>query len=69
MVSETFPLAASPNVALGGAAGPVLRYRAARFISGLAGAAKAFAWGTRAINIAGMAAVIVRRVAAQGSGA
>lgn len=53
MAGEISPLMASLNVALGGAAGSVLRYHAGRFVSGLAGPGNAFPWGTLAVNIAG----------------
>jgi fluoride exporter len=57
MAGEISPLAASLNVALGGALGSVLRYHVGRAISGLAGPANAFPWGTLAINIAGSLAM------------
>lgn len=53
MSGEISPLMASLNVALGGAAGSVLRYHAGRWVGDLAGPGNAFPWGTLAVNIAG----------------
>ena len=47
------PSKASLYVALGGAAGSVLRYHAGRLVGALAGEGNAFPWGTLAVNIAG----------------
>jgi CrcB protein len=57
MAGEISPLMASLNVALGGAVGSVLRYHVGRFVSGLAGPANTFPWGTLAVNIAGSLAM------------
>lgn len=53
MAGEISPLAASLNVALGGAVGSVLRYQIGRGVANIAGPANTFPWGTLAINIAG----------------
>lgn len=53
MAGEISPLMASLNVAVGGAAGSVLRYHAGRVVTNLAPAGSAFPWGTLAINVAG----------------
>ena len=53
MAGEISPLAASLNVALGGAVGSVLRYHVGRAVTGIAGPTNAFPWGTLAVNIAG----------------
>lgn len=57
MAGEISPLAASLNVALGGAVGSLLRYHVGRAVSALAGAGSAFPWGTLAVNIAGSLAM------------
>ncbi len=57
MAGEISPLAASLNVALGGAMGSVLRYQVGRAVSGIAGPGNAFPWGTLAVNIAGSLAM------------
>ncbi|WP_379920569.1 fluoride efflux transporter CrcB [Erythrobacter sp. R86502] len=57
MSGEISPLVASLNVAVGGAAGSVLRYHVGRAASGLAGPANAFPWGTLAVNIIGSLAM------------
>jgi len=57
MAGEISPLAASLNVALGGAVGSVLRYQVGRAVSGIAGPGNAFPWGTLAVNIAGSLAM------------
>ncbi|MFO6447812.1 fluoride efflux transporter CrcB [Erythrobacter sp. NE805] len=57
MAGEISPLVASLNVAVGGAAGSVLRYHVGRAASGLAGPGNAFPWGTLAVNIAGSLAM------------
>ena len=53
MSGEISPLVASLNVAVGGAAGSVLRYHAGRAAHSLAPAGSAFPWGTLAVNVAG----------------
>jgi CrcB protein len=53
MAGEISPLVASLNVAVGGAAGSVLRYHAGRVATNLAPAGSAFPWGTLAVNVAG----------------
>lgn len=53
MAGEISPLVASLNVAVGGAAGSVLRYHAGRLVTTLAGPGNAFPWGTLAVNVAG----------------
>jgi CrcB protein len=53
MSGEISPLMASLNVAVGGAAGSVLRYHAGRVVTNLAPAGSAFPWGTLAVNVAG----------------
>lgn len=53
MAGELSPLMASLNVALGGAAGSVLRYHAGRWVSDLTGPGNTFPWGTLAINVVG----------------
>ncbi len=57
MAGELSPLMASLNVALGGAAGSVLRYHAGRYLGGFAapgsGVTQDFPWGTLAVNIVG----------------
>ena len=53
MAGEISPLVASLNVALGGAAGSVLRYQMGRAVTSLAGPGNAFPWGTLAVNILG----------------
>jgi len=57
MTGEISPLMASLNVALGGAAGSVLRYHVGRAVTNLAGPGNAFPWGTLAVNIAGSLAM------------
>jgi len=57
MAGEPSPLVASLSVAVGGAAGSVLRYQIGRGVSALAGPANAFPWGTLAVNIAGSLAM------------
>lgn len=53
------PLAATLNVALGGAAGAVLRYQSGRALTALIGpqAAAAFPWATLAVNVIGSMAM------------
>jgi fluoride exporter len=53
LVVPPSPLAASALVAVGGAAGSVLRYQIGRAVTHLAGPTHAFPWGTLAINILG----------------
>jgi CrcB protein len=53
LFSAPSPLAASALVAVGGAAGSVLRYQLGRWAAHLAGPANTFPWGTLAINIIG----------------
>jgi CrcB protein len=53
MSGEISPLVASLNVAVGGAAGSVLRYHVGRVVTNLAGPANAFPWGTLAVNVIG----------------
>ncbi len=57
MAGEISPLVASLNVAVGGAAGSVLRYHAGRVVGQLAGTGNAFPWGTLAVNIIGSLAM------------
>ena len=57
MSGEISPLAASLNVALGGAVGSVLRYHAGRLLGGFAGANNDFPWGTLTVNILGSLAM------------
>lgn len=57
LVAAPSPLAASAMVALGGAAGSVLRYQLGRWVAHLAGPANTFPWGTLAINILGSLAM------------
>lgn len=57
LVAAPSPLAASALVALGGAAGSVLRYQLGRWAAHLAGPANTFPWGTLAINILGSLAM------------
>ena len=53
MSGEISPLMASLNVAVGGAAGSVLRYHAGRAVTHLAGPENGFPWGTLGVNILG----------------
>jgi CrcB protein len=53
MSGEISPLMASLNVAVGGAAGSVLRYHAGRAASHMAGPENGFPWGTLGVNILG----------------
>lgn len=53
MAGEISPLVASLNIAVGGAAGSVMRYHAGRMVHAVAGPANAFPWGTLAVNITG----------------
>lgn len=53
MPGEISPLVASLNVAVGGAAGSVLRYHAGRVATNLAPAGSTFPWGTLAVNVIG----------------
>lgn len=57
MAGEISPLVASLNVAVGGAAGSVLRYHAGRVASNLAPAGSSFPWGTLAVNVLGSLAM------------
>lgn len=57
MAGEISPIAASLNVAVGGAVGSLLRYHVGRAVSTLAGPGNAFPWGTLAVNIAGSLAM------------
>ncbi|MFN3990568.1 MAG: fluoride efflux transporter CrcB [Erythrobacter sp.] len=57
LVAAPSPLAASALVALGGAAGSVLRYHLGRLAAHLAGPANTFPWGTLGINILGSLAM------------
>jgi CrcB protein len=57
MAGATSPLLASVPVAVGGAAGAVLRYQIGRAVTNLAGPDNAFPWGTLAVNIAGSLAM------------
>jgi CrcB protein len=57
MAGEPSPLVASLSVAVGGAAGSVLRYQIGRAVTNLAGPANAFPWGTLAVNILGSLAM------------
>ena len=57
LLSAPSPLAASALVAVGGAAGSVLRYQLGRWAAHLAGPANTFPWGTLAINILGSLAM------------
>ena len=53
MAAEISPLLATLNVAIGGAAGSVLRYHAGRLVTHWAGPDNAFPWGTLGVNILG----------------
>jgi CrcB protein len=53
MTGQISPLAASLGIAVGGAAGSVLRFHAGQAVTRLAGAGNAFPWGTLAVNILG----------------
>ncbi len=57
MAGEISPIAASLNVALGGAVGSLLRYHVGRAVSTLAGQGNTFPWGTLAVNVAGSLAM------------
>jgi len=57
MAGEISPIAASLNVAVGGAVGSLLRYHVGRAVSALAGPGNAFPWGTLAVNIVGSLAM------------
>jgi len=57
LLAAPSPLAASALVALGGAAGSVLRYQLGRLAAHLAGPANTFPWGTLGINILGSLAM------------
>lgn len=54
-ISSMAPLTATVNVALGGAAGAVLRYQLGRTMTGFLGpqAMTAFPWATLAVNVLG----------------
>jgi fluoride exporter len=57
MSGEPSPLVASLSVAVGGAAGSVLRYQLGRAVTNLAGPGNAFPWGTLCVNIIGSLAM------------
>jgi len=57
MAGEISPLVATLNVALGGAAGSVLRYHVGRWIGQMAGTGNTFPWGTLTVNIVGSLAM------------
>ena len=57
MAGEPSPLFATLSVAVGGAAGSVLRYQLGRMVTNLAGPGNTFPWGTLSINILGSLAM------------
>ncbi len=57
MSSTISPIAASFNVAIGGAVGAVLRYQVGRMVTTYAGVGAGFPWATLAVNVIGCLAM------------